>query len=448
MQAPEAVRDPPPPRPALAGIAERLIGDLGIVRLAGPANRQAGAPAFFHFWAQAADTGTFVRQRNFAKTGGAATDRDRALAKALGEAVERYCAAIYDREELLLRTAEAAEFAVADPADFALNSTSQYAEPGFRFVPFDSQTPVRWTPATDAVTGAVVSVPAAMVYVPYFYAPGSGDSPIAQPISTGLACHESFEQAAIGALNEVIERDAFTITWQAALAPARLDLTTLPDDLSGLVERFRRARYSVTLFDITLDSGVPTILAVSRHPSEECPAVVVAASSSLDPAHAVRGSLEELAHTGHYCQAITTHVPRLEVSDGASAVIDQRSHLNYWCDHANAAQIDFLFASPVCRAYSDLPVAVSGSPAGDLAQLASRVAATGHRPFLCDLTTPDVAGAGLSVVRAVVPGYHPLVSGHRYRALGGRRLWEVPQRLGFRGTSPALGDNPRPHPYP
>ncbi len=173
MQAPEAVRDPPPPRPALAGIAERLIGDLGIVRLAGPANRQAGAPAFFHFWAQAADTGTFVRQRNFAKTGGAATDRDRALAKALGEAVERYCAAIYDREELLLRTAEAAEFAVADPADFALNSTSQYAEPGFRFVPFDSQTPVRWTPATDAVTGAVVSVPAAMVYVPYFYAPGS-----------------------------------------------------------------------------------------------------------------------------------------------------------------------------------------------------------------------------------------------------------------------------------
>ena len=79
----------------------------------------------------------------------------------------------------------------------------------------------------------------------------------------------------------------------------------------------------------------------------------------------------------------------------------------------------------------------------DATAVSTRIAATGHRPLLCELTTPDVAELGLAVVRAVVPGYHPLVSGHRYRALGGRRLREVPRRLGYRA-----GDNPLPHPYP
>ncbi len=67
---------------------------------------------------------------------------------------------------------------------------------------------------------------------------------------------------------------------------------------------------------------------------------------------------------------------------------------------------------------------------------------------LVDLTTEDVRPLGLRVTRAVVPGFHPLVLGHRRRALGGRRLWEVPGKLGYPGRSPEQGDNPLPHPYP
>ena len=77
---------------------------------------------------------------------------------------------------------------------------------------------MRWVPAMDPLTNEVVYVPAAMVFVPYFFYQGSGDSPIAQPISTGLACHVSPEQASLNAVCEVIERDAFTITWQARLS--------------------------------------------------------------------------------------------------------------------------------------------------------------------------------------------------------------------------------------
>lgn len=433
-------------RPRLAELADDLIdADVGIVKLAGAAPRQAGAPSFFHYWAQAADTSAFAPHQNFAKAGGAADDPDRALAKAIGEAIERYCAAIYTQEDLPLRAADAAEFPVVDPTEFALNSEAQYAEPGFRFVPFNRSTPVRWAPMVDALSGECFHVPAAMVYVPYYFARGSGEAPIAQPISTGLACHDSFAEAAIAALTEVVERDAFTITWQALLAPPKIPRESLPVELISQLERFDAASFDVTLFDITLDNGIPTVLAVSRHASQDVPALVVAASASIDMARATRGALEELAHTGHYCQEIMRSRSRID-PDATHLVVDQQSHLNYWCDHRNVAGADFLFGSAETRPHDGdtLPE----QPADVLDDLARRVGALGHRALLADLTTPDVEELGLSVVRAVIPGYHPLVSGHRYRALGGRRLWESPQRVGHAGITPETGDNPLPHPYP
>jgi ribosomal protein S12 methylthiotransferase accessory factor len=434
-------------RPHLADVAADLVDPLvGIVGYAGASPRQAGTPAWFHYWAQAADTASFVPQPNFARTGGAAADADRALAKALGEAVERYCAAIYVKDQLPLCTAADAPFDTIDPATFALNSDAQYREPGFHFVPFDRETPVRWASVRDALSGEERHVPAAMVFVPYYFAPGRSEPPIAQPISTGLACHESYAEAAAVALCEVVERDAFMITWQAQVAPPRIRLDSVPLEIEMLLARFLRARFDVTLFDITLDNGVPTVLAVSRHASPECPAVVVAASSNVSPLRAARSALEELAHTGHYCQEIVRGLPRL--AGGAEAAVDQQSHLNYWCDHRRADAIEFLFASPRTIAFDEILDTASHEPHEDLDRLCRAITSTGHRPLLRELTTEDVAALGLVVVRAVVPGYQPLVSGHRYRALGGTRLRQVPQRLGHPGIDTEHDANPLPHPYP
>jgi len=64
------------------------------------------------------------------------------------------------------------------------------------------------------------------------------------------------------------------------------------------------------------------------------------------------------------------------------------------------------------------------------------------------MTTLDVEDLGLKVVRAIIPGFHPLFMGHALRALGGTRLWEVPQKMGWGGISRETGDNPLAHPYP
>jgi ribosomal protein S12 methylthiotransferase accessory factor len=433
----------------LEGTLPDLVDDrVGVVRHVEIVPREAGAPDFFHVAAKAANTRAFSRQSNFANAGGASSDQRMAVAKAVGEAVERYCAALYEVEECPLSAWEAAPFPAVGPDEFALHNAAQYAQPGFPWVPFDRATPVRWTLGVDAATGKTWYVPAAMVFMPYHFYQGSGDTPIGQPISTGLACHVGWARAAVAGICEVIERDAFTLTWQARMARPRLRVETLSDASYDLVERFERTGSTVTLLDVTTDVGVPTILSVLESAAPLAPALVFAAATDLDPERAVRKSLEELAHTRRYSQQVKSRLPRLVPDPGHGNVVNQVDHLNFWCDHANRHHADFIFASRARVELDGLVNRASEDPARELTTLVERVQATGHRVIVCDLTTPDVAALGLSVVRAVIPGFHPLFMGYQLRALGGQRLWSVPQCLGAPGITPDEGDNPAPHPYP
>jgi len=430
-------------------IPEVVDSRVGIVSAVTELPRDAGAPDFFHFYAQACNTIAFTRQVNFYAAGGASSERDLAVAKAIGEAVERYCGAIYDVEQLPLYTRDEAPFPCVDPALFAHYNDEQYASSGFPFVRFDDFTPVRWVRAFDALTLEDIFVPAAKVYVPYTYYLGSGDAPIGQPISTGLACHMSPAEAALSGICEVIERDAVTLMWQANISPPQLRVETLSDENYDLVKRYECTGARVVMFDITTDTGVPTILSVLLHSSTEQPALVVAASTSLDPEEAVRKSLEELAHTRRYSQQINLKLPRLVVDAPLHEnVTGQISHLNFWCDHANVHYADFLFASKKRMEFDQLQNLATGDPRRNLQMISRALEGLGYRVLLVDVTTSDARELGFSVVRAIVPGFHPLALGFAYRARGGRRLYEVPQKLGYKGITREAGENPIPHPYP
>jgi ribosomal protein S12 methylthiotransferase accessory factor len=422
---------------------------VGLISTLEEIRPEAGAPNFFHFRAKACAVDAFSRETNFRDTGGAATHREVAMAKAIGEAIERYCPAIFEFSELPLFAWNNAPGAAVHPSEFALYLPEQYGQADFSWVPFEEDTLVRWTEARDLANGQAIWVPACRVFMPYNYYLGTGDNPIDQPISTGLACHGSYERAACVGLYEVVERDAVMITWQAMISPAAIRIETLPDSVYELVKRFELTGLRVDMFDITTDNGIPTILSTLRGQSSGTPALVVAASSSLLPEEAARKSLEELAHTRRYCQWVATNMPRL-VPDPPNydLVFDQVTHLNFYVDHANLRHAEFLFSSDQRKEFDAINNASSGDASLDLERITAAITATGERAFISNLTTPDVAELGLWVVRAMVPGYQPLHMGHRLRSRGGRRLYEVPQRLGHKGLVRGGIDNPAPHPYP
>jgi ribosomal protein S12 methylthiotransferase accessory factor len=421
---------------------------VGLIQSITEHERDSGSPEFFRFIATAADTGAFCAQQNFSIGGGAATSRDVALAKAIGEAVERYAAAIYDRHELPFGARRKLAFECVPPQDFALFSRAQYQDEEFVFEPFHDDSEVRWAAVRSLTTRREVHVPACFVYVPYIFYRSEEEWPLAQSISTGLSCHGSFEQAAIGGICEVIERDAFTLTWQARLSHPRIRLASLSRANRDLVCRFERAGYELGLVDITLDTGVPTILAVVRNRTPGGVPLAVAAATELDAETAVRKSLEELAHTERYMCQVKREVPRLIPTADHSNVTSQVSHVNFWCSPEHAEQAAFLTQSSAHKDFAEIQSVTASDDRRALTQLIERVAATGHDVLIKEISTPDVSELGLCVVRAIIPGFHPLFMGYQGRALGGRRLWELPQRLGFAGIDPQAGDNPFPHPFP
>ena len=64
-----------------------------------------------------------------------------------------------------------------------------------------------------------------------------------------------------------------------------------------------------------------------------------------------------------------------------------------------------------------------------------------------DLTMPDVRDHGVSVVRVLASGLQPIHFGHGEERLGGRRLYQVPMKLGYAPVPRTASEfNPCPHP--
>lgn len=427
----------------LLSIADFILDShVGIVRELLPVPRHAGGPDFFIYHAQTCNTSAFVGQENFGSTAGSSTKRHRAMSKALGEAIERYSSAIYDLSEFTLCTYnEIAEDAV-HPETFALFSENQYVTPGFQFSRFEADAPVRWCSAIDITSEVPLYIPAAMVYVPYYVT--SDERLVSQPISTGLACHSTYERAVISGICEVVERDAFTLTWLQGISPPSIHPASLPPDSRDILDRFERTGRNVTVLNITRETGIPTILSVQQADSLEIPAIVVAAAASTSPANAVTKSLEELALTSHYMQTLHDSGMALNGETDPESVETQDHHLRFWCSHDHKRMAKFLFESNVTMPL-DAIGGVNGSNDVELLEaLATCITRTGHRVLVSDLTTDDVADLHLHVTKVVIPGFHPLFIGHKYRALGGKRLSRPPS---WADSTPGI-INEAPHPYP
>jgi ribosomal protein S12 methylthiotransferase accessory factor len=416
-------------------LVEYLVDDhVGILSAVTPTRVQAGAPSFFHYVAHPCDTSAFSNYVHSGPRGAAAADRRTAVSRVLTDGVSAYCAALISEEDAKAPFCAAIDAPLGhiDPAELALFSAEQYARPDFPYVPFTDATQVQWTEAVDPLTYEPVLVPAAMRFLPYAPATARGEAVIAPSTSIGLACHWDSEAAAVQAICDVAECDALARAWYSGGALPHVRVETLSDANYELVTRFERTGASLHLLRLDAAFGLASVLAVlsSREPS--APALVFAAGTDVDAEIAVRRSLEMLAHVQHYCQLVRS---QLAAPASADEVRDQSDHLAFWADHRNAPRAAFLLASRDRIEFDELPNDAGENAAAHLDRLLRAARDAGQRVLLANLTTPDVADTGLTVVRAVVAGMQPLFFGSSTAALGGTRIGAI------------RGDIP-PHPFP
>jgi ribosomal protein S12 methylthiotransferase accessory factor len=375
-------------------------------------------------------------------SGYAASPAD-ARAAALGEAVERYAASNVPDGLPLARSTELS--GTVEPERFALFAPEQHDDPGFPFAPFTSRTRVRWTPGRGLADGSRVFLPAQLVYLGD--ARGvSGEERIGYATSSGLACGASFASAALSALLELVERDAFLVAWRGRLSLPLLDARSDPA-LGSWERRYvagTRLRHDVV--DLSRVHGVPTALAVVR---DVAGSLAVGAAAGVTIAVAYRKALAEAYASHGAARRMRGDAETERIAADVSSVVSFGDHIRLYAVPAAARRAHFLVSGGGRQPVEGVQPLEGGDPHEHLDALARRLQARGIDSYAVDVTTPDVAELGLHVVRVVAPELCPLDVRQDACFLGGARLRDAPVELGFRDRPLTFdGLNRDPHPFP
>ncbi|PWC85514.1 hypothetical protein TSH100_15300 [Azospirillum sp. TSH100] len=364
-----------------------------------------------------------------------------ALWATIGESLERYGGSIYDEEELPLCTAGELGDTARLADDLILFSDASYGLDGMPYRPYDSNRPRRWAEGWNRLTGEAIHLPAQVVLFDYVEA--DSWERLLPPCSSGLGSGTTLEQAALAALCEVVERDAFMVHWLLRRRPTRLPKSQIEAALRdpALAPLLDSPALNLHVMQLDTDIGIPVILAAIKSASRNI--VAFGASCKLSPMQAVRKAVLEALHC--WFGAYDHRVKKLPdmTKDRIVGFLD---HAAYYYNEDHFSNVAFLLDGETRELEWDGDCeAAAGKPAGEqLDAVARKLASLGYVSCLFDLSPVDVRELGFRVVRAIIPGLHPLYSGP----------WIVDQDTRLRRVGKFLGLNPdtplnrEPHPFP
>lgn len=325
-----------------------------------------------------------------------------------------------------------------DPRGTGLATAAQVADPRYPFKPYDDDLRYPWVWGRSVTRARPVLVPEQLAYYRV-----REPNRFVYDISNGCALGSTLAEATLHGILELVERDAFLLTWYRRRPAPELDLRkagALP-----LVTRLRQLTgLVVRAFDVTTDTGIPAVWIVGQLTdprTELCPGLICAAASGFDRGQAVRSAVLELA--GMATRSTLPYgadLSRVEAMLADPALVTAMDdHLLVNAHPAARARLGFLLDTPVDER-EPMPQA-SWRPEGTdvaeaLDQLVRHLSALGLETVTVDQTAPEHEAGGLHCVKVLVPGLLPMTFGHLVRRTEG---------LPRLGTGPL---NPDPHPFP
>ncbi len=310
---------------------------------------------------------------------------------------------------------------------------------------YTPDTPFRWVPARALLSGKTIWCPGQLMSAHYArtYATqhaGTG-MPAAEPmirwaVSTGLATGATHDDALLAGICEVIERDAFMITHINKLTPERFDMEHLATQNTRIRDLLARlARHNLTAYAWRLPTDMPTAVILGAIVDETGigPRITFGARATFDVAEGVINALTE---------ALSLRIGiRGSFRDTSVTVpLTKKSRVAYWAQKENVNDLAHLFAGTSVQHTLETPP--PRTEWLDMLKKALRIA--GMEAYYVDFTTDDMLDIPLYTVNVLIPEMQPLNLEERIRYDSGKRLTEVPQKLGL---TPAPQPNPLPHPF-
>lgn len=338
-----------------------------------------------------------------------------------------------------------------DPVSVGLYSEEQYAQTDFPFQPFDPERDFSWVWGYSLRQERPLLIPESIAY----YNTGYGE--IVSETSNGCALGGSLEEAIFFGMLEVAERDAFLMTWYNRIDAPRLDPLTAGDiELILMLERMRAVvDYEVTLYNITMENEIPSILAIAKCINSFGPRIVCAAGAHPDPVKAAKSAVHEAAgmipalhevfdqNRTEYERMFRepSRVQRMEDHFLMHSLPEAEQRLSFLLENRRPQQ-SFQHAFKVWPKHLDLME--------DVQKLLDIFRSLKLDVIAVNQTNDIIRRNGLYCVKIIIPGMLPMTFGHHLiRTTGLPRLYEIPVKLGYR-KEPLAPEalNPYPHPFP
>jgi ribosomal protein S12 methylthiotransferase accessory factor len=436
--------------PGRAPSSKRLIdSECGIIRWISEIPIDPGEPAIFNYSVKMCDSGKHFPVACCNNNGGAGLTRDVATQAAVGEAVERYCSSIFFPDELTLGCcAELQERGRAlKPCETALFHPRQKDQ--IRYTWFEENTDLSWTEGYSLTRKEPIFVPACLVYVPYFpFRRSQGEQSIASSISTGQACSQTAHGALLSGLYEIVERDAFMISWLNQLPLPRVDIDSNATLGTLFRERFARDNLRYHVYRMATDISIPAVACMLIDDSFDPPMICFGGASNLDPARAALKAILEAAQTREWAKYLGKQGEAVVIESDFRNIDDFEKHVFLYGYGDMMPAVEFLLQSDKTIGLAELGSGSTGDATNDLRLAMKAVEDKGLEVMAVDLTADDVRECGYYVMKVLVPGMQVMEGDHTHRCLGGSRLYEVPGKLGY-DLRPSFDTlNGDPHPYP
>jgi ribosomal protein S12 methylthiotransferase accessory factor len=370
---------------------------------------------------------------------------------AIGEAIERYSSCFVPRDKIIEASYNELDSDVIHPNDLAMLSPAEYEAHSDTIEQLSSDEPLYWCEGRSLVDNTRVYAPLSFVYS--FASPYPWRKSLGPNISSGMAAGPNLKWAALRGICEVVERDAFVITYWNRLPVPEIDLTSASDKTLCELLNNRLPPWfegQIRVWNLTMDLGIPIILAVVLGENGN-PALTCGAAAHVDPQKAATKAITEALDVRAYFLTQNVHSANenneLFVSE-PDKVVNRIDHLKMACHPAYRNLIRWLLDSKPTMPFSEIPDLCGETIDEELENAVQAVQSAGLTPSVFDLTTEDINLAGFSTCRVLIPRSQQLSFG-RLKRLGGTRLYEVPVKLGYLLKPNAMsGLNPVPHFFP
>ncbi|WP_202552232.1 TOMM precursor leader peptide-binding protein [Ginsengibacter hankyongi] len=361
---------------------------------------------------------------------GKGSDIKSAKISAVGEAVERYSGAVYFPYEIKYNSFTYLINEALDPKELVLYLPQQYDN--IVFSPFDPNAEIGWIDAWSLVNNKPIYVPAQSAVLNYNIQ--NKKEFLCQATSNGLAAGSSMLNAVLSAAEEVIERDAFMITWHNKLPCKRIDPAQHPArDVKELFEAYRRRGVELRLFELPTDTPCHIFAGIGVQLEGNGPSVVVGLGCNFSAAAAARQALLEV---GQVRPAFKQKIRNPVVIERLNKLLEDPNNVEELEDHDLLYAVpdklnafEFLFRLPFTVYEWDTEEEKTSSE--KLHALIDFCKAQNVDLIYCNLTPPDMEKLGLYTARVIIPGFQPIHFGYKNIRLGGRRLFDFPVKSGF-----------------